>query len=156
MASEVAPKSRSKRVLPFPLTFSIDAHVVPREDLQPDMVVHSTQLLEPTPEEVYSYARTGLTNNGIAALLDINVKTLMLHFPRTVQKARAEKASILLQHLETKTFDHEVKGDMAALKILLNRVDREDKVPETVIQQQFNLPPGTSVTIDDLNNLLIE
>lgn len=138
------------------LTLIYTAEAVPREDLKKGMTVHAKQMLTPTPEEVAEKAFAGLSMKGIAAYFGMHIQTLHKNFPRTLATARAQGAIELLDIVRAKAGDSTIKGDIAALKILLQRLDPEEKEPTIVIAQQINVSDkliGTS--INDINNLLI-
>lgn len=148
---------RGKKELPFPLILSNEANMIPREDLQPGDTCHSTQLFYPSPDEVYEKACLGLSIKGTAALFDVDANTLSKHFPKTIARARAFRAAELTTRLALKAQDEMTKGDTSAIKYLLNRFDKEDVEPTVVIQQQFNIgEKATTLTIDDINNVLIK
>ena len=132
---------------------SPSAPAVPIEDIVDGMVVNAGQLLEPSVDKVYETALVGLTNNGTAALLGMSRQILMFHFPKTLAKARADKAAEMMQKINNKADDELSKGDMAAIKLILNRCDPEDKEPQVVIQQQINIADKYKLSIDDINDL---
>lgn len=157
MAKVPQLKSRGKQELPFPLILSQEATVIPREDLQPGDTCHPSQLLWPSPEQVFEKARIGLSIKGTAALFKVDAHTLSKHFQKTIAEARAEMAAELSERMHQKARDEMTKGDLSAIKYLLNRFDKEDVEPTVVIQQQFNIgEKATTLTIDDINNVLIK
>lgn len=149
--------NRSKRDLPFPITFSSSAYAVPREDLKEGDICHSSQLFYPPPEEVYEKAKFGLTNKGTAALFYLDAPTLLFHFPKTIAAARADAAQVLTQRMHEKALDEDYKGDKEALKFMLNRFDKEDAELAPVISQTFHLQgPIKDITPDDIDSFLTD
>lgn len=126
---------------------------VPIEDIVDGMTVNAGQLLEPSVDKVYDTAFVGLTNNGTAALLGMSRQLMLFHFPKTLAKARADKAAQMMEKINNKAEDEQSKGDMAAIKLILNRCDPEDKEPAVVIQQQINIADKYKLSIDEINEL---
>ena len=137
------------------LIFNPKAHAKPIEDLVEGDEVHPTQRLEPAPQLVYDIAVKGLSNRGTAALAGMDSPTMLFHYPKTIALARATRAAELMERLNTKADDELSKGDLAAIKLLLNRLDPEEKEPGVVINQQINISERLQdTTVLDLNAIL--
>ena len=137
------------------LVFNIKAHAKPIEDLQEGDEVHPSQRLEPVPAVVYNIALKGLSNRGTAALAGLDSPTLLFHYPKTIALARATRAAELMERLNNKADDELSKGDIAAIKLLLNRLDPEEKEAGVVINQQININERLQdMTVLDLNTIL--
>lgn len=137
------------------LIFNPKAHAKPIEDLQEGDEVHPSQRLEPVPATVYDIAIKGLSNRGTAALAGLDSPTLLFHYPKTIALARATRAAELMERLNSKADDELSKGDIAAIKLLLNRLDPEEKEAGVVINQQININERLQdTTVLDLNTIL--
>ena len=137
------------------LIFNPKAHAKPIEDLVPGDEVHPSQRLEPAPAVVYDIAIKGLSNRGTAALAGLDSPTLLFHYPKTIALARATRAGELMERLNNKAEDELSKGDLAAIKLLLNRLDPEEKDAQVVINQQINISERLQdSTVLDLNMIL--
>ena len=85
----------------------------------------------------------------------MDAQTLLFHYPKTVALARATRAGELMDRLNSKADDELSKGDIAAIKLLLNRLDPEEKEAGVVINQQINISERLAdTTVLDLNTIL--
>ena len=139
--------------------FSPNVKSGPLEQAKPGDVLHSrkAEIAHISVDDVYELAKTGLGHTLIAAKLGISYPTLMDNFKTTLERARADRAVELWYRLWDKAEDQSVMGDMAAIKMLLNRLDPEPKEPIVQVNVSTQAPPQLlELNPDDLNNLIIQ